>query len=252
VPEDIDGMNPFASWSSITWESFRLNYNFLTWYDDDYNPAPDLAESWTTSTDAKTWTFTIRSGVKWQDGEPLTAKDIAFTYNLIIDNDLDAYTGYFVGVKKVTAPTDTTLVIECDKPNAGMLALYSRSARTHLEQGAQNKLDSWTNVPMIGSSPFQVVEAKKSKYVPLSPTSSTRRPTLDAVLFSIYQNPIRWCRTTSQQPRAAFRACGRLQGLQVLRLGDGHGRTSLQRRLQLRAAEQEPPASDYIRLAVVG
>ena len=79
-------MNPFSSWSSITWECFRLGYNFLTWYDDDYKPSPTWPPAGTTSPDGKTWTFHIREGVKWQDGVPLTARDIAFTYNLILDN----------------------------------------------------------------------------------------------------------------------------------------------------------------------
>jgi peptide/nickel transport system substrate-binding protein len=193
VPEDIsDGMNPFGSWNSIAWESFRLNYNFLTWYDENWNPVPDLAESWTTSADARTWTFKIRSGVKWQDGKPLTARDVAFTYNLILDHDLSMYTGYLVGVKKVTAPDDTTLVIECSKAKADMLALYIPILPEHVWSKVRtDKLDSWTNVPMIGSGPFQVVEAKKSKYVRLVANKQYwgGAPTLDAVLFSIYQNP---------------------------------------------------------------
>jgi peptide/nickel transport system substrate-binding protein len=192
VPEDIDGMNPFSSWSSITWEAFRLNYNFLTWYDDDYNPVPDLATSWTTTPDGKTWTFKIRSGVTWQDGVPLTARDVAFTYNLIIDNDLSAYTSYLTGVKKVTAPDDTTVVIECSKPNAGMLALYIPILPEHVwSKVPKNKLDSWPNVPMIGSGPFEVVEAKKSKYVRMVANKHYfgGAPTIDAILFSIYQNP---------------------------------------------------------------
>ena len=193
VPEDIsDGMNPFGSWNSIAWESFRLNYNFLTWYDDDYQPAPDLAESWTTSSDGKTWTFKIRSGVKWQDGVPLTARDVAFTYNLILDNGLDMYTSYLVGVKTVTATDDTTLVIDCDRANAGLLALYIPILPEHVwSKVPKGKLDSWTNVPMIGSGPFQVVEAKKSKYVRLVANKQYwgGAPTLDAILYSIYMNP---------------------------------------------------------------
>ena len=46
VGEDVDGVNPFTSWSSISWEAFRINYDFLTWYDADYKPTPDLATSW--------------------------------------------------------------------------------------------------------------------------------------------------------------------------------------------------------------
>ena len=40
-----------------------------------------------------TWTFKIRQGMKWQDGKPATARDVAFTFNYIIDNEMAAFTG---------------------------------------------------------------------------------------------------------------------------------------------------------------
>jgi peptide/nickel transport system substrate-binding protein len=58
---DIDGMNPLVNYSGLSWEIFRLNYNFLTWYDDSNQPVPELATAWTTSADGKVWTYTIRS-----------------------------------------------------------------------------------------------------------------------------------------------------------------------------------------------
>jgi peptide/nickel transport system substrate-binding protein len=48
---------------------------------------PELAESWTLSPDKKTFVFTLRPGLKWSDGQPLTAADIDFTYNQILLND---------------------------------------------------------------------------------------------------------------------------------------------------------------------
>ena len=139
IGEDIDGVNPFTSWASISWEAFRLNYDFLTWYDADYKPTPDLATKWAACDDGKVWTFTIRSGVTWHDGVPLTAQDIAFTYNYIIDNSdyTWAYTQYFEHVTKVEAPDDTTLVITSDRPNAGMLALYVPILPEHI----------WSKIP---------------------------------------------------------------------------------------------------------
>ena len=45
---------------------------------------PGLAESWEVSDDELTWTYNIREGVKWSDGQPLTAKDAAYTFNRIM------------------------------------------------------------------------------------------------------------------------------------------------------------------------
>ena len=56
----VDGVNPFSSQSGIAWESFRLCYDFLTWYDADFKPVPDAAESWEVSPDGLRWTFHLR------------------------------------------------------------------------------------------------------------------------------------------------------------------------------------------------
>ena len=52
---------------------------------------PYLADSWTTSPDKLTWTFKIHSGLKWSDGQPITAKDAAWTFNLIMTNKIAAH-----------------------------------------------------------------------------------------------------------------------------------------------------------------
>ena len=56
-----------------------------SWLTDEVEP--ELAESWEASEDGLIWTFRIRDGVKWHDGEPFTAHDVEFTFNRIIYND---------------------------------------------------------------------------------------------------------------------------------------------------------------------
>ena len=58
-----------------------VEYNLAT-----YKLEPGLAESWTTSKDGKVWTFKLRKGVKWHDGQNFDADDVVFTYNNIILN----------------------------------------------------------------------------------------------------------------------------------------------------------------------
>ena len=49
---------------------------------------PALAEKWTTSPDGKTWTFVLRQGLQWADGQPLTADDVVFTFGVIFDKNI--------------------------------------------------------------------------------------------------------------------------------------------------------------------
>ena len=53
---------------------------------DTYKIEPALAESWTISPDGKVYTFKLRQGVKWSDGEPFNADDVIFTYQQLIAN----------------------------------------------------------------------------------------------------------------------------------------------------------------------
>ena len=155
---------------------------------------PDVATSWETSEDGKTWTFHIREGMKWQDGEPLTARDVAFTYNLILDTQHWAYIQYLTGVTDVTAPDDATLVITTSAPNAGMLALYIPILPEHVWKKVDpDHLDSFKNMPFVGSGPFRVAELEKSRWVKLEanpdyPEELGGPPTLDEVYFVISQN----------------------------------------------------------------
>jgi peptide/nickel transport system substrate-binding protein len=186
---DIDGMNPLVNYSGLSWEIFRLDYNFLTWYDETNQPVPELATAWETSPDGKVWTFTIRSDVTWHDGVPLTARDIAFTYNLILDNQIYFYMSYLQDVTKVEAPDDATVVITSRKPNSQMLALYVPILPEHLWGKIDpKKLETLKDPPTVGSGPFAIAEVEKGRYVKLSanPDYFAGRPNVNTLLFQIY------------------------------------------------------------------
>jgi peptide/nickel transport system substrate-binding protein len=188
---DVDGINPFVNYSDITWEAFHLNYDFLTWYDHDYRPVPDLATSWTHTADGKVWTYTIRQGVKWSDGVPLTAADIAFTYNYILKYQLSFYLSYLENVTKVEAPNDTTLVITSSKPSALMLALYIPILPEHLWSKINGKkVESLSDLPTVGSGPFVFDEVKPGHYVKMTqnPYYWGPKPAVKTVLFNVYQD----------------------------------------------------------------
>lgn len=59
----------------------------LVWYKEDLSLRPDLAESWEVSEDAKTWTFKIREGLKWSDGNDLTTDEFKWYYDNVLTNE---------------------------------------------------------------------------------------------------------------------------------------------------------------------
>jgi peptide/nickel transport system substrate-binding protein len=199
IQSDVDNINPFSTYMTIPWECFRAGYNFLTWYDADYKPVPDLAKEVPTvenggiTDNGRVWTFHLRPNVKWSDGVPLTAHDVAYTYNRILRQQLGMYTGYFPNVTKIEAPDDLTVVITSKKPNAVMTALYVPILPEHIwSKVPDNKVESWKNLPMVSSGPFHVTEVKTSKYVKMEKNPYYKEgfgvePAIDQVFFNIYQ-----------------------------------------------------------------
>ena len=87
--QDVDNLNPFIGIQGNDYMLWHLNYDFLVGFDaKTLEPRPELATEWEVSPDGKVWTFTIRSDSMWQDGVPVTARDVAFTFNYINDNQL--------------------------------------------------------------------------------------------------------------------------------------------------------------------
>src|SRR5262245_13958051 len=81
-PGELDSPNPFVAQTLPGIAIRTAIYPELVQYDEKFQIVGDFASSWTTSADGKTWTFKTRTG-KWSDGQPLTAKDAAWTLNTI-------------------------------------------------------------------------------------------------------------------------------------------------------------------------
>ena len=198
ITQDVDSLNPFLSYTAFGTQLGRLMYEFLTTYKPtDESTDPALATSWTTSADRLTWTYTIRSGVKWSDGQPVTAKDIAFTYNLMMTNQIAATAnGNFVSnFGSVTAPSDTTLVITLKQPQATMLALDIPIVPQHVWAGVTNDIKNYANTPtggqpVVGDGPFLLSDFRQGQYVKLvaNPTYWRGKPKVDEIDFVHFDN----------------------------------------------------------------
>jgi peptide/nickel transport system substrate-binding protein len=82
-------INPFfAGENAVDATLASLVFSGLTRLDENGLPFPDLAQTWTISPDGTLYTFTLRRGLLWQDGAPLTADDVVFTYELLQSPDL--------------------------------------------------------------------------------------------------------------------------------------------------------------------
>lgn len=79
--------NPVFALDNASDQISRLLSGALVQFDfAEQQATPGLAESWSVSSDGKTWTFRLRRGLHWSDGRPLTSADVAFTWNDVMYN----------------------------------------------------------------------------------------------------------------------------------------------------------------------
>ena len=186
--QDLQVLNPFNSVVVADFEVYTLNYDLLVNFGPNIEPVPGFAESWTPSTDGKTWTFKIRPGMKWSDGQPATSEDARWTYQLILDavKKSDASTdGYYLGqgylepyltnagLKAVSAPDPQTLVVETEFPNQILLQNYVPILPKHI--WSKYSMDEIANAkdakpflnepPVVGTGPYQAIEWKSGEFI---------------------------------------------------------------------------------------
>ena len=197
---EVDSFNPFLGIVVPSFEAWALTYDYMIGYDNtDMSPTKTgLATDWSPSEDGKTWTFDIRDGVKWSDGQDLTAADIAYTYNRIIDGGPEARTwgSYLTEVTKVTAPDAGTVVLTLKKPNASLPLLPIPIIPEHIWKNVSEKevktypAEPKNGKPVVGSGPFRLVEgtAGGSTYrFEANPDYWGGAPHIDEVVFRVFK-----------------------------------------------------------------
>ena len=200
LDQEVDSFSPFLGILAASYEMWYLTYDFMiSWSMKDMSPQPGLASKWTTSEDGRTWPFDIRTGVDWSDGEPLTAADIAYTYNRVLTGDVEGGTwaSYLGGVTKVTAPDATHVVLELDKPTAVLPLLPIPIIPEHIWKDVdENEVKNYTaepkdGQPVVGSGPFRFVEgtANGSTYrFEANPDYWKGAPHVDEIVFKVYKS----------------------------------------------------------------
>ncbi len=198
IKQDIDSLNPFTGIVASAYEMYQMNYETLTDYGQkDFSAQPALAESWDTSEDGLTWTYHLRPGLKWSDGQPLTSADVVYTFNRIINGKYEQtnYGNYVAAITSVKATDDTTVVFTVKKPTPVMLHLYVYILPEHLWKDIdQKEVRKFANEPgpdgVVGSGPYIVTEHQKGQFLRFkaNPNYYGGKPKVDEVVFRVFQN----------------------------------------------------------------
>lgn len=137
----------------------KINEGLLA-YDYDLNPKPVLATSWEISEDGRRYTFRLRPGVKWSDGQPFTSADVAFSLDrLKIAHPRGRIT--FANVERIETPDELTAVVVLSQPAPFLLSalagaespIVPRHVYAALKPEEQPRLER-----TIGTGPFLLKE----------------------------------------------------------------------------------------------
>ncbi len=199
LKNEVDSFNPFLGYEAPSYEMWALTYDTMVGYSlDDMSPSPSLATAWETSEDGLTWTFDIREGVTWSDGEAFTAADIAYTYTRVLEGDVESalWGSYLKAVTSVTAPDDTTVVLRLEKPNATLPLLPIPILPEHVwkdvdaEEVATYAAEPSAEQPVVGTGPFRLVEGKAGGATyrfEANPDYWGGAPHVDQVVFRVFK-----------------------------------------------------------------
>jgi peptide/nickel transport system substrate-binding protein len=156
---DIAGFDPVKVGVFDTAASMAaaLLFDTLTARADDGDAVPKLAESWTHSDDYKTWSFKLRSGVRFHDGTPFNAQAVAWKYARHKDPKNRCGCAFFIeGIDSVEAVDDLTAVFHLRDPSVELPALLSPTSTNNIiySPSATEKLGNDYNRHPVGTGPF--------------------------------------------------------------------------------------------------
>ncbi len=170
-------------------------YSTIIRLDNSGKVIPYLAKSWEISADGKTYTFKFFDNIKWHDGTPFTAEDVAWSLINVNKKYNGPASGLLKAVESITATDELTAVFKLSyafPPLLRGLAYFNSSTIVpkHLFEGSDPRKNPHNFKP-IGTGPFIFKEYKKGSHVIVERNPDFHlegRPYLDRVVFQIIPN----------------------------------------------------------------
>ncbi|MBN1954298.1 MAG: hypothetical protein JW900_04520, partial [Anaerolineae bacterium] len=139
-----------------------LLFDTLVWRDASGETIPWLATDWSLSGDGLTWTFTLRDGVRWHDGEPLTVDDVVFSIDYYLDHPGTAWFMSQVGeIASASCVSENQVAITLARPFAPFLQTTAESLfifPQHVWEGVADPRAYVEPEAFVGSGAYQLVE----------------------------------------------------------------------------------------------
>ncbi|HVB61160.1 MAG TPA: peptide ABC transporter substrate-binding protein [Ktedonobacteraceae bacterium] len=207
---DIATFDPALAGDLNSAQAIYMVFTGLVSLNDQLQIKPQLASSWSTSTDGLTWTFHLRPNLKFSDGTPLTSADVIYSINRSVDPATASPVGpYYLALLKdlnlltsgkiktligdsLLAPDPSTVVIKISKPASYFLDALTYPTSYVVEQSLITTYGkNWTDHLTAGGGdgPFKVSSYIHSKEIDFVPNTNYygSKPQLQKVIFPFYK-----------------------------------------------------------------
>lgn len=165
-----------------------LIFNGLTAHDGDNQIVPALAESWEFDEATCTYTFHMAEGVKWHDGEPVTAEDVKFTIEAIMDPENGSENApNYEDVEEINVIDEHTIAFRLTAPNVAFLDYMTMAVLPkHLLEGEDMQTSDFFRSP-VGTGPYKLTEWDEGQAITLTKNEDYFKgePNIDTIIFKI-------------------------------------------------------------------
>lgn len=183
-----DTLDPHKTSGTLTFQTLKSIYDTLAEADQSGKIVPALAESWTVSADWLTWTFKLRQGVVFHNGEKLTSKDVKATFDRIRDKaTASPKAAEYAAVASIETPDDATVVFKLSQPSAPFLAAISSGWGAIMPKSLIDQKWDFATKP-VGTGPFVLKEFTRDSRIVLEKNAKywmAGLPKLDRIVLNI-------------------------------------------------------------------
>ena len=185
-------LNPVVGFAVPEYEFWNMQYwGLVSRAAADFAPEPGLAASWVENEPGQSYTYTLQEDLKWSDGEPLTAEDIAWNVNTSRDQEWANYIATTGGLNaEVVDDRTVTITSEVFDPRLPVLEIYLVPKHIWEAVATPETIDSYENLDGVGSGPFVLDDYKSEESLTMVANDNYfgGRPAVDRVIFRYFSN----------------------------------------------------------------
>lgn len=188
---NIDDINPLSSKSVYGWRNLRLIYDKLVRLSPEIEPLPWAAESWEIVAD-DVIDVTLKQGMTFHDGVPVTVEDVKFSYELFINENVEYFASFLAPIESIELVDEDTVRFNLEYAYAPFITNTLAQIPIlpmHIWENIENPVQ-YANDEAIGSGPFKLERFQTGEELVLSRFDDYfQPPIIDGYIFQIFASP---------------------------------------------------------------